>query len=85
MFRTLVFLFLTVITLGALATPGFAAVGVLLLLFMFGVFFWWMALAVTTRGTPSRAVARTERHRLLGPGGADDPYADVPYEDELHR
>jgi hypothetical protein len=85
MFRTLVFLFLSVITLGALATPGFAGLGVLLLLCLFGAAFWWVALAVTTRGTPSQAVARTKRHRLLGPGGPDDPFADTPYEGEGRR
>jgi len=85
MVRTIVFLFLSVITLGVLATPGGAGVGVLLLLLLFGAAAWWMGLAVTTRGAPSEALARTKRHRLLGPGGPDDPFADVPYEDEIPR
>jgi hypothetical protein len=82
MVRTIVFLLLSVVTLGALATPGFAALGVLLLLSFPVLFVWWLGLAVTTRGAPSRAIARTTRRRLLGPGGPDDPYADLPYDDE---
>lgn len=82
MFRTIVFSFLTVITLAAFATPGFAPLGMLLLLFLFGGALWWMGLAVTTRGTPSEAIARTKRHRFLGPGGPDDPFAEEPYEGE---
>lgn len=54
----------------------------LLLLSLFGAAVWWTGLAVVTHGTPSEALARTKRHRLLGPGGPDDPFADVPYEDE---
>jgi hypothetical protein len=82
MARTIVFLFLGVITLGVLATPGFAVVGVLLLLFLFGAVAWWIGLVVATHGDPGEAVARTPRHRFLGPGGPDDPFADVPFAGE---
>lgn len=82
MARTLVVFLLTLITIGSLATPGLAPLGLLLLLFLFGAAVWWMGLAVTTRGRPATAVARTKRHQFLGPGGLDDPFADAPYDDE---
>jgi hypothetical protein len=84
MVRTIVFLLLSLIALGALATPGVAAVGLLLLLFVFGAGTWLIALAVTTRGRPAEAVI-LGRHRFLGPGGPDDPFADVPYDEDLDR
>ena len=80
MVRTLVFLFLMVITLGVVATPGFAAVGILLLLFLFATAAWWIGLAVATHGHPGEVVARTPHQRFLGPGGPDDPFADTPDE-----
>lgn len=78
MARMLVFLLLSVITLGVLATPGFAVVGVLFLFFLLGTAAWWIGLAVVTHGHPGEAVVRTAhaQHRLLGPGGPDDPFAD---------
>jgi hypothetical protein len=74
-----------VITLSLLATPGLAAVGVLLLLFLCGAPVWWIGLVVTTHGRPSEAVVRTPGHRFLGPGGPDDPFADTQYEGDAQR
>ena len=85
MVRTIVFLFLAVIALGALATPFFAGVGVLLLLFLLVVSVGWIRLLVATRGQPSGVVLRTPRYRFLGPGGPDDPFADLPYAEETPR
>ncbi|HVU76603.1 MAG TPA: hypothetical protein VHC67_03405 [Gaiellaceae bacterium] len=86
MVRTLVFLLLCLVTLGAMVTPGFAPLGLLMLVFLIGLPIWWAGFAVTTRGYPGEAVAATKRHRLLGPGGDDDPFADLPYlDDEEHR
>jgi hypothetical protein len=82
MVRTLVILLLSVIVLGTLATPGFAGAGVLMLLFLLALPVWWIGLAVTEHGQPGEAVARTRHQRFLGPGGPDDPFADVPFEDE---
>src|SRR5262245_33875992 len=82
MLTMLVFLFLAVIALGALSTPFFAPLGMLLLLFGLAGAVWWIGLLAITRGHPSEAVLRTPRRRFLGPGGPDDPFADVPYPDE---
>jgi hypothetical protein len=83
MVRTVVFLFLAAIALGALGTPFFAGIGVLLLLLLLvAAPLWWIGLAVSTRGRPSQPVAHTRVHRFLGPGGPDDPFADAPYADE---
>jgi hypothetical protein len=86
MVRTIVFLLMSIIALGVVATPGLALVGVFLLPFLFlGAAGWWIALAVTTRGRPSAIVVRTARPRLLGPGGPDDSFADVPYDEDVDR
>ena len=82
MVRTLVLFLFAVISLGTLATPGLAPVGALLLFATFAAVGWWIWLAVITRGQPAEVVARTPRHRFLGPGGPDDPFADVPYADD---
>jgi len=82
MVTMIVFLLLAVIILGALSTPFFAPIGVLLMLFGFAGLVWWIGLVVTTRGQPSEVVLRTPRYRFLGPGGPDDPFADAPYADE---
>jgi len=81
--RTLVFLLLAAITLGALGTPFFAGIGLLLLLLLIvAAPLWWIGLAVSTSGHPSQPLAYTKVHRFLGPGGPDDPFADAPYADE---
>jgi hypothetical protein len=86
MVRAIAFMLLSVITLGVIATPGLALLGVVLLPFLLlGAAGWWIALAVTTHGRPSQAVVRTSRHRFLGPGGPDDSFADVAYDDEFER
>jgi len=82
MVRTIVFLFLAVLALGALATPFFAPLGVLMLLFLLFLTIGWVRLVVATRGRPSEVVLYTPRHSFLGPGGPDDPFADLPYADE---
>jgi hypothetical protein len=83
MVRTLFFLLLAAIAIGALGTPFLAGIGVLLLLLLIvAAPLWWIGLAVYTHGHPSRPVAYTRAHRFLGPGGPDDPFADAPYADE---
>jgi hypothetical protein len=52
------------------------------MLFVPIVAIWWIGVVITTRGAPSQALVRTKRHRLLGPGGPDDPFAEAPYEEE---
>jgi hypothetical protein len=49
MVRTIVFLLVAAITLGALATPFFAGIGILLLLaLVVAAPLWWIGLVVTT-------------------------------------
>jgi hypothetical protein len=81
MVRTIICLFLLVITLGALSTPFFAGLGLLLLLFGLMGLVGWIRLVIATRGRPSEVVLYTPRHTFLGPGGPDDPFADLPYAD----
>jgi hypothetical protein len=79
---TIFFFFIALLAAATFGAPGLGAAGILLLLFIPVFAIWWVAVAVTTRRVPSQALARTKRHRLLGPGGPDDPFADIPYEDE---
>jgi hypothetical protein len=30
---------------------------------------------------PGEEISHVKRHQLLGPGGPDDPFADLPYDD----
>jgi len=82
MVTAVVILLLAAIALGALSTPFFAPLGMLLLFFGFIGLIWWIGLIVATRGRPAEVVLRAPRYRFLGPGGPDDPFADVPYPDE---
>src|SRR5262249_23411860 len=83
MVRTVVFLFLAAIALGALATPFFVGIGMLLLLLLIvAAPLWWIGLAVSPEGPRSRPVAYPRVHRFLGPGGPDDPFAAAPYANE---
>lgn len=80
-----IFFLLALLAVASFATPGTAPIGILLLLFLFVCVVWWIGLVATTRGAPVEALARVKRHEFLGPGGPDDPFADVPYEDEDRR
>jgi uncharacterized membrane protein YqiK len=82
MIITIVFFFLALIGAAGFGAPGLAAAGILLMLFVPIVAIWWIGVVITTRGAPSQALVRTKRHRLLGPGGPDDPFAEAPYEEE---
>ena len=65
-------LFLAV-TIGLVLTPGLGLFAIIPLVAMLGVGAW-LVVSLMSRTSPGEAVRRTPRHhRLLGPGGADDP------------
>ena len=75
MIRTVMFFFVAAIVLGLVITPGLAAVALVLVPLGGLAFLWRIALAVTTRGDATGAVAQTHSRSFLGPGGPDDPFA----------
>ena len=42
---------------------------------------WLIWMVVFLANDPSEEIRQTKRHRLLGPGGPDDPFAGDLYED----
>jgi hypothetical protein len=42
---------------------------------------WLVWMVIVLSNNPSEELRRTKRHRLLGPGGPDDPFANDPYDD----
>ena len=74
MLRTLSLLLLVVTAVGVVATPGLAAVGLLLAPLAVVVAGWWIALGTADRRR-TEAVVRVRHRELLGPGGPDDPFA----------
>jgi uncharacterized membrane protein YozB (DUF420 family) len=75
MLRTLSLLLLVVTAVGVVATPGLAAVGLLLAPLAVLVALWWIALGAATDHRRTDAVARVRHRELMGPGGPDDPFA----------
>lgn len=83
MVRTLSLLLVAATALGVVATPGLAAVALLLVPLAVLVAVWWIALGAATRGRRTEAVVRVRHRELFGPGGPDDPFAgDRP---QAHR
>jgi hypothetical protein len=76
MLRTVPMLLLVATAVGVVATPGLAAVALLLTPLAVLVAVWWIALGAVACGRRAEAVARVRRRELLGPGGPDDPFAD---------
>jgi hypothetical protein len=78
MVRTIVYLFVAVVALGMIATPGLGALALVVApLLGFGML-WRTALAVSTHGRSIDAVVHTRQSHLLGPGGPDDSFAASP-------
>ncbi|HVU76587.1 MAG TPA: hypothetical protein VHC67_03325 [Gaiellaceae bacterium] len=69
------------VVLGTILTPGFGAVALVAAPFLGLGFLWRTALAVSTRGRSTDAVAVTTPSRLLGPGGPDDTFAASPLDE----
>jgi hypothetical protein len=75
MIRTVIFFVVAAIVLGLVLAPGLAAVSLVLVPLAVLGFIWRIALAVTTRGHATDAIAQTQSRSFLGPGGPDDPFA----------
>src|SRR5919201_6524078 len=81
MVRTIVYLFVAVVVLGTIASPGLGAFALVVAPLLGLGLLWRIALTVSTHGRPSEAVVRTRRSHLLGPGGPDDPFAASPLDE----
>jgi len=75
MVRTLFLLLVAVTMIGVVATPGLAAVALLIVPFALLAAVWWTALGTATRRRRTEAVVRVRHREFLGPGGPDDPFA----------
>jgi hypothetical protein len=75
MVRALSLLLVAATTVGVVATPGLAAAALLIIPLALVVAVWWAALGAVTHGRRTEAVGRVRHRELLGPGGADDPFA----------
>lgn len=51
----------------------------LILFLLLPVWLIWMVIFLANH--PSEEIRQTKRHRFLGPGGPDDPFAGDPYVD----
>ena len=69
MVRTIVYLLLSFVVLGTIATPGLGAFALVVALLWGLGFVWRIALTVSTHGRPIDAVVNTRQSHLLGPGG----------------
>ena len=75
MVRTIVYLFIAVVVLGTIATPGLGAFALVVAPLLGLGLLWRIALTVSTRGRSIDAVVHTRQSHLLGPGGPDDSFA----------
>jgi hypothetical protein len=75
MVRTIVYVFVAIVVLGTIATPGLGAVALVVAPLLGLGLLWRIALTVFTHGRPIDAVVRTGQSHLLGPGGPDDSFA----------
>jgi hypothetical protein len=78
MMRATVLLLFGIVAVALVATPGLAAVGLLVPFVAALGCAWWIALGAGRPGNRSAPLRRTRHHELLGPGGPDDPFADEP-------
>jgi hypothetical protein len=82
MVRTIMYLFVAIVVLGTIATPGLGAFALVLVPLLGLGLLWRTALTVSTNGRPIDAVVKTRRSHLLGPGGPDDSFAASPLAEE---
>lgn len=75
MVRTLFFLLMTVTVVGVVATPGLAAVALVIVPSAILGAVWWTVLGAATHHRRTEAVVRVRHREFLGPGGPDDPFA----------
>jgi hypothetical protein len=53
----------------------------LYIVFLLVLAVWLLWMVIFLANDPSEEIRETKRHRLLGPGGPDDPFADDPYDE----
>jgi hypothetical protein len=82
MVRTLVYLFVAIVALGVIATPGLGAFALVLAPLLGLGLLWRTALSISTHGHSVDAVVHTRRSHLLGPGGPDDSFAGYPLDED---
>src|SRR5919201_2480242 len=82
MVRTIVYLFVAIVLLGTIATPGLGAFALVVAPLVGLGLLWRTALTVSTHGRTVDAVVHTRQSHLLGPGGPDDSFAAPLFEDE---
>jgi hypothetical protein len=75
MTRTFTVLLIAATAIGVVATPGLAAVALLIIPLAVLVAVWWTSVGMATHGRRVEAVVRLRDEELLGPGGPDDPFA----------
>jgi hypothetical protein len=76
--RTIVYLFVAIVVLGTIATPGLGAFALVVPPLLGLGLLWQIALTVFTHGRPVDAVVHTRQSHLLGPGGARRPGRRLP-------
>jgi hypothetical protein len=82
MVRTIAYLFVAIVALGMIATPGLGAFALVLAPLLGLGLLWRTALSVSTHGRSVDAVVHTRRSHLLGPGGPDDSFAGSPLDED---
>jgi hypothetical protein len=82
MVRAIVYLFVAIVVLATIATPGLGAFALVFAPLLGLGLLWRTALTVSTRGRSLDAVAHTRQSHLLGPGGPDDSFAAARLDDD---
>jgi len=67
--------FLVALAIVFVATIGLGPLAIIPFVIAILIGAWYLVAVVRSGGTPSAPVRRTEKARLLGPGGPDDPEA----------
>jgi hypothetical protein len=82
MVRTIVYVFVAIVALGTIATPGLGAVALVVAPLIGLGLLWRIALTVSAHGHPIDAVVHTKRNHLLGPTGPGDSFADARLDED---
>jgi hypothetical protein len=85
MVRTIVYLFVAIVVLGTIATPGLGLFALVVAPLLGLGLLWRTALTVSTHGRTIDAVVATRKSHLLGPGGPDDPFAASPLDEDEYQ
>jgi hypothetical protein len=82
MVRAIVYLFVAIVVLGTIATPGLGAFALVAVPLLGLGLLWRTALTVSTHGRSIDGVVHTRQSHLLGPGGPDDSFAASPLDED---